>query len=159
MKLTTHTDYALRMLMTLGVLDDRLVTIEELADRHRISRNHLMKVAQSLIGLGYVASARGRAGGVRLAKPPSSIRIGEVVRALEDNSPLVSCLGDGPSGCVLVGVCLLTRSLARSLDAFYAELDAITLADLILPRTALRERLNGSSRPDIALELPSMAQA
>ena len=61
MRLTAHTDYGLRVLMTLAVLDDRLVTIEELARRHRISKNHLMKVAQTLVGLGLVRSARGRA--------------------------------------------------------------------------------------------------
>ena len=65
MRLTLHTDYGLRMLMSLAVIDDRVVTIDELAKRHGVSKNHLMKVAQTLVGLGLVTSVRalpGKAG-------------------------------------------------------------------------------------------------
>jgi Rrf2 family nitric oxide-sensitive transcriptional repressor len=123
MKLTAHTDYGLRVLMTLAVLNDWLVTIDELATRHRVSKNHLMKVAQTLVDLGLVESVRGRAGGLRLAGDPAQIRIGAVVRALEDDLRLVDCLGEGPSSCVLAGACRLT------------------LADLVALRPTLRERL------------------
>ncbi len=66
--MTAHTDYALRVLMSLAVAGDRLVTIEELATRHRVSKNHLMKVAQTLVALGVVEGIRGRTGGLRLAR-------------------------------------------------------------------------------------------
>jgi len=145
MKLTAHTDYALRMLMSLAVLDDRLVTIEELARRHRVSKNHLMKVAQTLVGLGLVRSVRGRAGGLRLARNSAEIRIGTVVRSLENDRRLVSCLGDGPSECVLSGACRLTGALSRALDAFLAELDKVTLADLVQHRPMIKERLGISA--------------
>jgi Rrf2 family nitric oxide-sensitive transcriptional repressor len=141
MRLTAHTDYALRVLMTLAVLSDRLVTIDELARRHRISKNHLMKVAQTLVGLGLVQSVRGRTGGLRVAKDPAAIRVGEVVRALEDDRRLVECLGEGPTTCVLHGPCLLKHGLNRALEAFFTELDQITLADLARPAPSLRERL------------------
>jgi Rrf2 family nitric oxide-sensitive transcriptional repressor len=141
MKLTAHTDYGLRVLMTLATLNDRLVTIDELATRHRVSKNHLMKVAQTLVGLGLVESVRGRAGGLRLAGDPAQIRMGAVVRALEDDLRLVDCLGEGPSSCVLAGACRLTRALAQALEAFFAELDRLTLADLVALRPAMRERL------------------
>jgi Rrf2 family protein len=141
MKLTAHTDYALRMLMSLAVLDDRLVTIEELARRHKVSKNHLMKVAQTLVGLGLVRSVRGRAGGLQLARDPADIRIGTVVHQLEDDMRLVSCLGDSPSECVLSGACRLTGALSRALDAFLAELDRVTLADLVQHRPVVKERL------------------
>jgi Rrf2 family transcriptional regulator, nitric oxide-sensitive transcriptional repressor len=141
MRLTAHTDYGLRVLMTLAVLDDRLVTIEELARRHRISKNHLMKVAQTLVGLGLVRSVRGRAGGLLLARNPADIRVGAVVRALEDDLRLVECLGDGPSACVLSGACRLTRALGEALEAFFASLDGLTLADLVQLRPAMRDRL------------------
>ena len=130
MRLTSHTDFALRLLMSLAVMEERLVTIEELATRHGLSRNHLMKVAQTLVGLGYVTGVRGRAGGLKLARPASMIRMGEVVRALEDDTRLVECLGDGPTTCILSGACLLTRSMARAMEAFFASLDEVTLADL-----------------------------
>ena len=93
------------------------------------------------MGLGLVESVRGRAGGLRLGREASAIRIGEVVRALEDERRLVECLGEGPTTCVLHGPCLLKRSLSRALDAFFAELDRITLADLAVPAPQLRERL------------------
>ena len=141
MRLTVHTDYALRVLMTLAVIDDRVVSIDELAKRHRVSKNHLMKVAQTLVGLGLVRSVRGRAGGIRLARDPREIRMGAVVRDLEDDMRLVECLGVEPAACVLTGACRLTRALAQALEAFLAELDKLTLADLAGGRPAMRERL------------------
>ena len=141
MKLTSHTDFALRLLMSLAVVEERLVTIEELAKRHGLSRNHLMKVAQTLVSLGYVTGVRGRTGGLKLAKPAPAIRMGEVVRALEDDTALVECLGDGPTTCVLSGACLLTRTMNRAREAFFASLDEVTLADLVAPRILLRQRL------------------
>jgi Rrf2 family nitric oxide-sensitive transcriptional repressor len=141
MKLTAHTDYGLRVLMTLALLDDRLVTIDELAQRHRLSKNHLMKVAQTLVGLGLVRSVRGRAGGLKLAQDPADIRMGAVVRALESDVRLVECLGDGPVACVLCGACRLTRALTQALEAFFGVLDALTLAELVELQPAIRERL------------------
>ncbi|MGP9818465.1 RrF2 family transcriptional regulator [Salinarimonas sp. NSM] len=141
MKLTLHTDYALRVLMTLALIPDRIATIDELARRHRVSENHLRKVAQSLVGMGLVRGVRGRAGGLRLAVRPADVRMGAVVRALEDDPGLVACLGDAPATCVLSGACRLTGALARALDAFYAELDRLTLADLVGRGPAMRARL------------------
>lgn len=149
MRLTSHTDFALRMLMSLAVMEERRVTIEELATRHRLSRNHLMKVVQTLVGLGYVTGIRGRAGGLRLAQPASAIRMGDVVRALEDDTRLVECLGDGPTTCILSGACLLTHSMSRAMEAFFASLNEVTLADMVAPRVLLRQRLgvsNGNER-------------
>ncbi|MCP8937587.1 Rrf2 family transcriptional regulator [Alsobacter sp. SYSU M60028] len=142
MKLTSHTDFGLRVLMSLAAAPERLMTIEDLAARHRLSRNHLMKVANSLIRAGFVTGLRGRGGGLRLASAPESIRVGDVVRALEDDVALVACLGDEPASCVFTGVCRLTGALGRALAAFLAELDAVTLADLVAPRQALRARLS-----------------
>jgi Rrf2 family nitric oxide-sensitive transcriptional repressor len=145
MRLTSHTDFALRLLMSLAVVTERLVTIEELARRHGLSRNHLMKVAQTLVSLGYVTGVRGRTGGLKLARPAFAIRMGEVARALEDDTALVECLGNGPSSCILNGACLLTHTMGRAREAFFASLDEVTLADLVAPRLALRQRLGVSS--------------
>lgn len=142
MRLTAHTDYALRMLMSLAVMDDgRLVTIEELADRHRISRNHLMKVAQTLVRLGLVKGVRGRRGGLALAVSPKDIRMGKVVRMLETDMELVACLGSEPASCALTGLCRLTGAFRTAVEAFFTELDRLTLADLVLNRAGIRGRL------------------
>lgn len=142
MRLTTHTDYALRVLMSLAVADEgRLVTIEDLAARHRISRNHLMKVAQTLVRLGLVKGVRGRTGGLALAVDPQELRMGHVVRMLESDMEVVACLGRDPAGCALTGLCRLTGAFSRAVEAFLAELDRLTLADLVLQRAGVRERL------------------
>lgn len=141
MRLTSHTDYGLRVLMALAVNDDRLITIEALADLHKISRNHLMKVAQSLVRLGLVKSVRGRRGGLTLARDPKTIRMGAVVRGLETDMELVACLGDQAATCMLSGVCRLTGALRRAREAFLGELDRLTLVDLVAGRPAFHRRL------------------
>ena len=144
MRLTTHTDYGLRVLMSLAVMD-RLATIEELAGRHGISRNHLMKVVQTLVGLGMVKGIRGRKGGVALARPAEDIRIGQVVRMLESDTGLVACLACPPTGCVFIGLCRLTSAFHGAMEAFFKELDRLTLADLVLNRSAVQKRLELAS--------------
>ena len=63
------------------------------------------------------------------------------LKALEDDTALVECLGDGPITCVLSGACLLTRTMNRAREAFFASLDEVTLADVVAPRILLRQRL------------------
>lgn len=145
MRLTTHTDYGLRVLMSLAVIDDRLATIEELAERHKVSRNHLMKVVQTLVGLGLVKGVRGRRGGLALAVAPEDIRIGRVVRMLETDMELVACLGRAPATCVLTGLCRLTGAFSGAIEAFFAELDRLTLADLVINRSSVQNRLELAS--------------
>lgn len=141
MRLTTHTDYALSVLMALAVIDDRLVTIEELAARQHVSRNHLMKVVQTLVGHGLVKGVRGRRGGLALARPAAEIRVGAVVRLTEADMQLVACLGAAPETCVFSGACRLTGAFRDAIEAFFTELDRLTLADLVLGRAGIRGRL------------------
>src|ERR1043166_6845649 len=86
MRLTMHTDFALRLMMLLALEPDDLHTIEEIARRYGISRNHLMKVTQTLTQAGFIESQRGRKGGIRLAKEARAINLGQVVRATEDST-------------------------------------------------------------------------
>ena len=135
MKLTRYTDYALRVLMHLAARPDRLASIGEIARSYAISQNHLMKVVHDLRKEGFVAAVRGRSGGIRLARPPEEINIGEVVRHTEDGFDLVDC-----STCVIAPACALTGALNAALGAFMATLDGYTLADLVgQRREALRE--------------------
>lgn len=143
MRLTAHTDYALRVLIALAALKgEQRVTIQDLARRHRVSANHLMKVVRRLVHLGLVKGARGRNGRLTLAIPADHLRIGQIVRALETDIQLVACLGDDTSAsCVFTGICGLTGALRGALDAFFAELDRLTLADLAGPHHGLQARL------------------
>src|SRR3546814_2980094 len=89
MRLTTLSDYALRVLMYAAIADDRLITIEETAKTYNISRAHLMKVVNILTRTGYIKGVRGRSGGFTLAKRPEDINLGDVVRATEPDFSLV----------------------------------------------------------------------
>lgn len=141
MKLTLHTDYALRMLVFLAVREGRSTTVSDMAKVYRLSRNHLMKVALDLGRLDYIKTTRGRSGGISLARRPSEINVGDVVRAMEDGFALVECLDPGGGSCLITPACRLKGVVRRALEAFLAVLDAYTLADLIGERTLLEELL------------------
>lgn len=142
MRLTHFTDYALRVLILLGVTDDRLVTIDEVGDRYGISVNHLMKVVHRLGTCGYVETVRGKGGGIRLARPPECIRLGDVVRDFEEDLALVECFNKASNTCPIEPDCHLKGVLRDSLRAFLGKLDEHTLADLVRPRRKLRARLD-----------------
>lgn len=142
MKLTQHTDYAIRVLMfatgrwrTEG--PEALSQIREIAEAFAVSENHLMKVVHRLGAEGFLFTVRGRNGGLRLARDPEQIRIGDVVRAIESDMALVECFSDG-STCPLTNGCLLTGALMRARDAFIATLDGYTLASLVPESRAKR---------------------
>ena len=128
MQLTLQADLAMRLLMTLAAAPERQRSIVAIAEEHGVSQHHLAKVAQMLIRHGYLASARGRAGGVRLARPPEAINVGEVVRRMERGLVLVDC-----STCVLAPTCRLTGVLGEALEAFFAVLGRYTLAEIATP--------------------------
>ena len=125
MRLTRYTDYAMRVLLYLSARPDRLCSISEMSRAYGISQNHLMKVVHDLRKAGYVASARGRSGGVRLARAPEQIRLGEVVRLAEEDFDLVDC-----GSCVIAPGCGMSSVLKEATDAFLAVLDRYTFADL-----------------------------
>lgn len=131
MKLTEYTDYTLRTLMLLGMHQDELLTIQQVADSYGISKNHLMKIVHRLAQNGIVETTRGRAGGVRLRKKPAEINIGQVVRDAEQAFGLVECFDHGNMRCPLTPACHLKGMLYEALEAFFAALDRYTLADAI----------------------------
>lgn len=141
MRLTTFSDYSLRVLIYLGVHDDEIATVGEIAQAYGISSNHLMKVVHHLAQGGYIETARGKGGGMRLGLAPDKINIGELVRGTEDNRKLVECFDRDRSDCRIESACVLRGVLGKALDAFYSSLDAYTLADLIAPKPRLANML------------------
>jgi Rrf2 family transcriptional regulator, nitric oxide-sensitive transcriptional repressor len=131
MRLTLHTDYALRLLIFLGLDPDRRRTIEEVAAHYGISRNHLMKVALTLTQNGFIDSLRGRNGGLQLSRAPAEINIGAVIRKTEDNFNLVECFDRETNTCPIAAACQLKGPFAEAVQAFIAVLDRYTLADLV----------------------------
>jgi Rrf2 family transcriptional regulator, nitric oxide-sensitive transcriptional repressor len=132
MRLTRMTDYAIRLLMYVAQRPERLCTIAEVAAAYEISQTHLMKIAHQLALGGWLASTRGKGGGIRLAKPPAEIRLGAVVRTMEPDFFIVECFSSGHS-CMLHGSCDLTGVMDGALRSFMAHLDGFTLAD-VLPK-------------------------
>jgi len=130
MRITGYTDYSLRVLIYLSLQGDRLATIQEIADRYQISKNHLMKVVHQLTRKGYLDSVRGKKGGIRLRLSPSEINIGVLVREMEPDLNLVECFGPDNT-CVISPVCSLKGVLGEALDAFLATLDRYTLSDIV----------------------------
>ena len=149
MRLTVHTDYALRLLMYLALKKPSLATIAEIATAYDISKNHLMKVASNLCVAGYVETVRGRGGGLRLAKPAEAIILGEVVRKTEPDMPLiVQGMKDGDASRALF---VARRAMNLAGAGFLKALDGYTLGELIRPDAKLRMLLTISrSAPDVA---------
>lgn len=136
MRLTSLTDFSLRLLMYVAQHSDRLCTIAEVAQAQQISQTHLMKVTHQLALQGWLITVRGKGGGIRLAHRPEEIGIGAVVRSVEPSMALVECFTKDSNSCLLTGNCRLTGILDGALKAFLAHLDQYTLADLLpgLPR-------------------------
>jgi Rrf2 family nitric oxide-sensitive transcriptional repressor len=139
MHLTTYTDYSLRVLMFVA-MKDGLSTIQEIADAYGISKNHLMKIAFELGRHGFLQTVRGRKGGLKLARPPEDIGLGDVIRLTEEDFALVECFAAGNS-CIITAPCRLKGVLSEALKAYLAVLDRYTLADLVKRNSSLARTL------------------
>ena len=144
MRLTAFTDYTLRTLIYLGMHRESLATIQDIAELHDISKNHLMKVVHQLGMSGLVETVRGRNGGLRLRVEPARINIGAVVRHSESDFYMAECFAPEGSNCHLMPSCALKGVLAKATAAYLAVLDGQTLADLIATEAA------PGKRPEVA---------
>lgn len=131
MRLTDYSDYTLRTLMYLGYNRERLVKIQDIADLHGISKNHLTKVVHQLGLSGMVETVRGRNGGIRLNKDPLDIRIGEVVRNTENDFYMAECFDRENNSCIDAPSCALKGVLNSATAAYLEVLDAVTLENLL----------------------------
>ena len=150
MKLTNYSDYALRSLIYLAVTpkDGELANIDDIAQAYDISKSHLTKIIHQLGKLGYIESVRGKGGGIRLAKDPSEINIGQLIRHTESDFGILQCLddnskntdgkislvniGDDTISCIISPACRLKGVFYKAMLAFVAVLDGYTLADVLV---------------------------
>jgi len=140
-QLTQYTDFALRTLIALALSPEERATVSEVSRAYGVSRHHLVKVAGRLAELGYIETTRGKGGGMRLARRPQRIVIGEVVRAMEAELGVVECLTAGGGACVIAPACRLKSMLHDATSRFLEELDRYTLADVLKARAPLSRLL------------------
>ncbi len=143
MRLTRYTDFALRVLLYLAAKPTETASISVIAKAYDISQSHLMKVVHDLGKSGYLASTRGRFGGVRLARPPEQINIGAVIREMEESFDLADC-----ETCMIAPACGLTAAMNQAVAAFLKVLDGYSLADVLTKPSALAQLLE---RPGAAI--------
>lgn len=144
MRLTTFTDYSLRVLIYLATDPDRRATIAQIAAAFSISENHLMKIVHFLGQQGLLANVRGKGGGMTLARPPGQINVGEVVRLTEADALPAECFDRESNTCVITPACKLRTALQEAVEAFYDALGEYTLADLVSERRAALARILGA---------------
>jgi Rrf2 family nitric oxide-sensitive transcriptional repressor len=131
-RLTTFTDYSLRLLLYLAAAPEQRATIAEVSQAYGVSEHHMVKVVHLLGKAGVLKNTRGRHGGVALARPPSAINIGRVVRLTEGAARPAECFDPRTNECRIAGACRLRRAFAEAVDSFYETLDKYTLQDLTL---------------------------
>lgn len=159
MRLTLRTNLAARVLMFCGVNTDQTVRSSEIAEATNASGNHLSQVIHKLQQYGYVETRRGRGGGLMLARSPEAISIGALFRDFEADVPFTECFDAANNNCPLVDTCRLNSFLHKALDAFYSELDEVTLADLVHGNCGLTELLSLSPANDVSCNRGVQASA
>jgi Rrf2 family nitric oxide-sensitive transcriptional repressor len=143
MHLTQFSDYAMRVALYLGCRPGELVSVDEISRAYGISRHHLVKVVRTLTGLGVVESQRGRGGGMRLARDPSEINVGWLIRRTEPHFDLVECFDPDANTCPIAPACGLKGALHRARGAFLEVLDGYSLDQFLKRRAELAPLLAG----------------
>ena len=155
MQLTRQTDYAIRVMMFLGIQqDDRLVTISDIAYHFDISRNHLMKIVHKLGQMDYIQTVRGKYGGLRLERDPKTVRLGDLVRDFETTLDVVDCK---KLTCPVKGSCELKPIMQKAQEAFLAVIDEYTLKDLLNNPADLRSLLGLDDTEELPLQVMAVS--
>ena len=146
MKVTYHTDYALRLLIYLLTHPDDVVSTRTVAEVYGVSLNHMNKVSQHLVKLGLLNATRGRGGGVKLSEVAREWRLGDLVRQLEPTGEIAQCSGNSTvEPCRIAPVCYIRSIFAGGTMAFYNHLNGYKVEDLIAKNAdEMRQLLDGT---------------
>ncbi|MEV7979447.1 Rrf2 family transcriptional regulator [Streptomyces sp. NPDC086519] len=137
MRLLRSTDLALRLLMRLAVAGGSSPTTREVAADMDVPYTHAAKVVAELQHLGLVDARRGRGGGLTLTEKGRTASVGALVRRFEGDGDVVDCDGTATNAapCPLNSACRLRGALRRAQEAFFATLDPVTVADMVVEPT------------------------
>lgn len=144
MRLTKQTGYALRILLHCALAGSRSVTGAEIARAHNITEHNVFKIVPLLVHGGFIETTRGRGGGIRLARTPDTIRLGDVLRVTEETHIEADCFGGG-ADCKIRPVAPINRIFDEALGAFISVLDAHTLEDLVSARPSPQAPVDATS--------------
>ncbi|MCB1387477.1 MAG: iron-responsive transcriptional regulator RirA [Hyphomicrobiales bacterium] len=151
MRLTKQTNYGIRIAMYCAANPEPLSQVRDIAKSYGVSELFLFKITKVLVDAGIIRTVRGRNGGLQLARPAEDISLFEIVRATEDSFSMAECFDDrGDAECPLVDACGLNATLRKALNAFFGELMAVSVADLIENRAFVRGRLGLAQTASLA---------
>lgn len=140
MRLTKHTDYAFRVLIYLASMpEDRLSTVQEIAEKFDVSRSHIMKIVHKLAAAGLIHASRGQNGGVKLGQPKEAIHLRAVIELMEATLAPVNCVDPV---CLIKKNCVLKNILFEAQRQFLEHVEHYTLADLAEPAVSIISLLN-----------------
>ncbi len=155
MRLTKQTSYAIRILIHCALSGGQNVRAGDIARLNGITEYNVAKIVPILVRAGFLETSRGRAGGLRLARPAAEIGIGKVLRATESTNVEAECVGGHAPDCGIKSAAPINRMLGQALEAFVGVLDQHTLADLVdsrppdrtpvTPRSARPSRMTGAA--------------
>jgi len=141
LKITYKGDYALKAVLGLALNSGKLVTIHDLAKHTDIPVKFLEQVLLDLKKGGFVESRRGKIGGYLLAKHPSQIKLGEVIRFIDGPIEPIGCVGVKYSGCADTYSCVFRRIWSEVAQATCAVIDNISFEDLANQATVGKQEI------------------
>ena len=132
MKISTKGRYALRMLLDLAEhRNDKFIALKDIAKRQNISKQYLEQIITIINNSMILRANRGKHGGYMLAKEPSEITVGQILRITEGNLSSISCLEGEVNQCDKVDTCK-TLYIWKELNKVIADyLDSVTLQDIL----------------------------
>lgn len=130
MRISTRSEYAVRVLLELGMRNGEEVSLHDVAQRWRISLDYLEQLMPPLKKAGLVRSRRGAKGGYAVAKPLDDITVADILEALEGPVKVMDCLRD-ETACWASGACAIQDTLQEVRQAIDGVLRGVTLADLV----------------------------
>ncbi|MGH2401733.1 MAG: RrF2 family transcriptional regulator [Candidatus Limnocylindria bacterium] len=134
MKISTRTEYGIRVLVTLARLgdEDACLSLTEIAKREKLPHAYLEQLVGDLRRAGIVSATRGQSGGYRLARPAAEIPMTDAVRALEGPLLEMPCAGaEDLEHCDRPQPCSVHEVFQRVYESLSLSLGATNLAEVV----------------------------
>jgi Rrf2 family protein len=132
LKISTKGKYALQMLLDLAEnKNDGFIALKEIAKRQNISKQYLEQIIAIINNSKILRANRGKMGGYMLAKEPSEITVGHILRVTEGSISSITCLENDVNHCKMAGTCK-TLYMWKEFNKVIADyLDSVTLQDIL----------------------------